>query len=54
LRGDGRASVFLDDLLVGFENPIFSDADADGMEDAWEREYGLDPGSNDRVRRSRW
>ena len=46
----GHASVpsGLDDFLAGFENPLFADADHDGMDDAWETAHGLNPALNDR------
>jgi hypothetical protein len=40
--------VFLDDFLESAENPLFEDADKDGMPDAEEAVYGLNPGINDR------
>jgi hypothetical protein len=43
----GAASAF-DDVLVGFENPLFADADKDGLDDAWEAANGLNPAVNDR------
>ena len=42
-----QASRF-DFLYAGYENPLFADADWDGMDDAWERAHGLDPTVNDR------
>jgi alpha-tubulin suppressor-like RCC1 family protein len=44
-------SLFLsrfDNLFVGCDNPLFIDADSDGMDDAWEVAHGLDPTINDR------
>ncbi len=39
----------VDDLGVDSENPLFADADHDGIDDAYELEHGLDPGRNDRA-----
>lgn len=38
----------LDYLYAGYDNPLFVDADRDGMDDAWERAHGLDPTVDDR------
>ena len=43
------ASVF-DDFYVGFENPLFADANNDGIDDAWETFYGLSLAANNRNR----
>ena len=48
LGGHRAAVTGFDDLLVAFENPVFADADLDGMEDAWETAHGLNPAVNDR------
>jgi chitodextrinase len=48
LGGHLAAVTGFDDLLVAFENPLFADADLDGMEDAWEVAHGLNPAVNDR------
>ncbi|HND60306.1 MAG TPA: fibronectin type III domain-containing protein [Opitutaceae bacterium] len=45
--GSSAGAVF-DDLLVAPDNPVFADADLDGMDDAWETAQGLDPQHNDR------
>lgn len=39
----------VDDLRVDTENPLFADADHDGIDDAYESEHGLDPGRDDRA-----
>ena len=39
---------FLDFIFIGPENPLFADADHDGMNDAWEIANGLDPTADDR------
>ena len=44
-----RAVTGLDALFIGFDNPLFTDADKDGLDDAWERANGLDPTRNDRA-----
>jgi len=48
LSGHATLATGFDDLLVGFENPLFADADHDGMDDAWETAHGLNPALNDR------
>jgi hypothetical protein len=37
-----------DDFFAGYDNPLFVDADRDGLDDAWELRNGLDPTRNDR------
>jgi len=46
--GHPTAATLLDSFLAGFDNPLFADADKDGMADAWETASGLDPTINDR------
>ena len=41
--GDGSAATRLDLLSLSPDNPLFADADRDGMPDEWERARGLDP-----------
>jgi hypothetical protein len=48
VTGFPTAPVRFDDLLIGRENPLFVDADHDGMDDAWEIAHGLDPTIDDR------
>jgi hypothetical protein len=48
LSGHATLTTGFDDVLVGFENPLFVDADHDGMSDAWEVAHGLNPAINDR------
>jgi hypothetical protein len=50
LIGHASAASAADDFFAGFENPLFVDADKDGMDDAWESRNGLDPTTNDRTR----
>jgi hypothetical protein len=38
----------VDEFLAAYDNPLFIDADNDGMEDAWETARGLNPAINDR------
>lgn len=38
----------LDHLSAGYDNPLFTDADKDGMDDAWELAHGLNPAVDDR------
>jgi hypothetical protein len=49
-RGAAAAETAFDDFFAGFDNPLFADADRDGLEDAWEITNGLDPTVNDRSR----
>jgi len=48
LKGHTAAAVSLDDMFVGNSNPLFADADNDGMDDAWEVAHGLNPSIDDR------
>lgn len=48
LSGHSLLTTSFDDLLVAFDNPLFVDADHDGMDDAWETAHGLDATRNDR------
>lgn len=47
-QGHASATSRLDYLIVTSENPLFADADRDGMDDAWETANGLDPTVDDR------
>jgi hypothetical protein len=42
------AAAYVDAINAGFTNPLFTDADKDGMPDAWEISYGLNPAVDDR------
>ena len=46
--GQGSGPSAFDDLYLGMANPLFVDADRDGMDDAWETAHGLDSSFNDR------
>jgi Bacterial TSP3 repeat/Alpha/beta hydrolase of unknown function (DUF900) len=46
--GCATAAVGLDDIHASYDNPLFKDADKDGMDDVWELAHGLDPTINDR------
>ncbi|HVS54523.1 MAG TPA: hypothetical protein VHD62_19360 [Opitutaceae bacterium] len=48
LRGAPDDDAYLDYFYAGATNPLFTDADKDGMEDAWETTHGLDPEVDDR------
>ena len=48
LSGHTLLTTGFDDLLIAFDNPLFVDADHDGMDDAWEIAHGLNPAMNDR------
>jgi hypothetical protein len=49
LTGRATSPTLLDDFLAGFDNPVFADADRDGMSDAWEAAHGLNAALNDRA-----
>jgi chitodextrinase len=48
LNGHATLATGFDDVFAGFENPLFTDADKDGLDDAWELANGLNPAVNDR------
>ncbi|MDD2762467.1 MAG: Ig-like domain-containing protein [Opitutaceae bacterium] len=48
VQGHAAAATRLDYLCAATENPLFADADQDGLDDAWESAHGLDPAVNDR------
>lgn len=48
LVGHPTAPTGFDEVLAAPENPLFADADNDGMEDAWEVVHGLDAARDDR------
>ena len=48
LSGHAVLTTGFDDVFAGFENPLFTDADKDGIDDAWEVVNGLNPAVNDR------
>lgn len=48
LVGHPTAPTGFDEVLAAPENPLFADADNDGMEDAWEMAGGLDAARDDR------
>lgn len=48
VSGGATAATLLDELYLGADNPLFTDADRDGLEDAWELAAGLDPTFDDR------
>ena len=48
LNGHATLATGFDDVFVGFDNPLFTDADKDGMDDTWETANGLNPAVNDR------
>lgn len=48
LIGHPTAPTGFDEVLAAPENPLFADADNDGMEDAWEVARGLDATRDDR------
>jgi hypothetical protein len=48
IHGDALSSSYIDDLYVGAVNPLFADINNDGIDDAWETQYGLSLSTNDR------
>jgi PKD repeat protein len=48
LQGDAGVATYIDDLYVGSTNPLFADVNNDGIDDAWEAQYGLSLTTNDR------
>ena len=44
----GLATGYLDNLAITSTNPLFTDADNDGMADSWETAHGLSATTNDR------
>ena len=49
ISGHSSEDTFFDSFYAGFENPIFIDADRDGIDDDWERANGMSPAMNDRA-----
>ncbi len=49
LRGHSLMDARFDYFYAGAENPLFVDADQDGIEDSWERSHGMNPAVNDRT-----
>ncbi len=48
LQGVMAAAAYADGILASDTNPLFTDADKDGMDDTWESANGLNPAANDR------
>ena len=48
VQGHATAATHLDYVFAAADNPLFADADKDGMDDAWETSNGLNPAVNDR------
>jgi hypothetical protein len=48
LLGVTTATAYADALAAGATNPLFTDADKDGLPDAWESANGLNPAIDDR------
>lgn len=49
VRGHAQAHAQFDYFYAGTENPMFVDADRDGIDDDWERMHGMNPNLNDRL-----
>ncbi len=47
LNGHSTGVTRIDNIRIGPENPLFADADRDGMDDTWEVAHGLNPALND-------
>lgn len=48
LTAAASADSAFDDFYAGAENPLFTDADNDGLDDAWETAHSLNPAADDR------
>jgi alpha-tubulin suppressor-like RCC1 family protein len=48
VQGHAAATTRLDYLLAGSQNPLFSDVNDNGIDDAWETAHGLSLSSNNR------
>jgi hypothetical protein len=48
VQGDTSAASEIDYLSVGPDNPLFTDANNDGIDDNWEQQYNLSLSGNDR------
>lgn len=48
LQGVTTAATYADEIEAGAINPLFTDADKDGMADSWETAYGLNVSVDDR------
>jgi hypothetical protein len=50
VQGDASTASEIDDILASTDNPLFADANNDGIADSWEQHYNLStaPGSKDR------
>jgi hypothetical protein len=48
LSGHATAPTLLDDFYAGMDNPVFADADRDGLPDAWEATHQLNASIDDR------
>ncbi len=48
LQGHVSLATSFDDILAGFDNPLFLDSDKDGLDDRWEVANGMSPAVNDR------
>ncbi len=46
--GNPEVTTLLDRFGASFDNPLFTDADRDGLPDTWEQQTGLNPSTNDR------
>lgn len=49
LSGHTTQPTGFDSLLIAFDNPLFADADHDGLDDAWEATHRLNIALNDRA-----
>lgn len=48
VQGDANTPTLVDDLFAGAANPLFTDVNNDGIDDAWETAHGLSLTVNDR------
>jgi hypothetical protein len=48
VQGDAATASEIDDILADTDNPLFTDANNDGIPDSWEQHYNLSTATNDR------
>lgn len=47
--GHSQTATYIDNIKIWTDNPVFADADHDGLDDVWEATHGLNPGFDDRL-----
>jgi hypothetical protein len=48
VQGDAATPTLIDDIYTGLPNPLFADVNGDGIDDAWETQFGLSLTTNNR------